>query len=149
MRFQRLDQILSDSSVDRRFYTITTSAFGFLAFLLAIVGLAVVTARFVIEKRRDLAIRTALGATPGDLARVVYRHGLAPILAGGFIGATGANLHNGNAARSLSDHSRRVTQEPGLGCSRSLLAYALSLSSGPGEPPECGYVLKKWAPSRQ
>ena len=60
MKIATVDQILSDSIADRRFNTITTSAFGFLAFLLAIVGLAVVTARFVIEKRRDLAIRTAL-----------------------------------------------------------------------------------------
>jgi ABC-type antimicrobial peptide transport system permease subunit len=50
--------------------------FAVAAAALALVGLSGALARSVQERRRELAIRAAIGATPGDLLRGVMWHGL-------------------------------------------------------------------------
>lgn len=57
-------------------------AFGILALLIAAVGLAAVTAYGITRRRRELAIRSALGAEPRALVRLVLRHSLLATLAG-------------------------------------------------------------------
>jgi ABC-type antimicrobial peptide transport system permease subunit len=52
------------------------------ALVLAAVGLYGVLAVGVGRQRRELAVRTALGATPGDLMRRVLGHGLGMVVAG-------------------------------------------------------------------
>jgi putative ABC transport system permease protein len=76
-----IDQILSASVADRRFYTIATATLATVALILTIVGLVVVVSRAVVERRREMAIRAALGATP-DLIRSVMQQGLAPVAPG-------------------------------------------------------------------
>jgi predicted permease len=75
----RVDQILSASVADRRFYSIATATLAALALILTIVGLAVVVSRTVVERRREMAIRSALGASGADLIRSVMVPGLAPV----------------------------------------------------------------------
>jgi predicted permease len=81
-----IDQILSDSTADRRFYAVTTSAFAAVAIVLAVAGVFGVVARTVSERRRELAIRVALGADPSHMLRLVYGYGLWPAAAGTAIG---------------------------------------------------------------
>ena len=50
--------------------------FGVGAALLAIVGLSGALIRSVVERQRELAVRAAVGATPGQLLRDVLRHGM-------------------------------------------------------------------------
>jgi predicted permease len=90
MNLTTVDQIISDSVADRRFYTTATSAFAVVALLLTVVGLMVIVARSVVERRRELAIRSALGATPLRLIALVVRQGLAPVVAGAAVGVAGA-----------------------------------------------------------
>jgi ABC-type antimicrobial peptide transport system permease subunit len=52
-------------------------ASGILALLLAGIGLYSVMAYTVAQRRRELGIRMALGARPGDMRRMVVRHALA------------------------------------------------------------------------
>jgi predicted permease len=64
--------------------------FGVLALvslLLGAIGLFSVVAYDVRQRRREFAIRTALGATKSDLVRIVLRHGLVPVLGGAAAGA--------------------------------------------------------------
>jgi predicted permease len=77
-----IDQIVSSSVADRRFYVTSTTAFAGLALVLAMVGLTVVISRSVVERRRELAIRAALGATSANVAALIMRDGIGPALIG-------------------------------------------------------------------
>nr|HEV7954658.1 ABC transporter permease [Candidatus Acidoferrales bacterium] len=57
-----------------------------LAVLLAAVGIYGVMAYLVSQRRREIGIRVALGAMPGDILRVILAQGLRPVFAGGLIG---------------------------------------------------------------
>jgi predicted permease len=90
MKFAALDEVLDQSLADRRFYTATTGVFGGLALVLTLAGLVVIVMRTIVERRKELAIRTALGASgPGLRAQVVWQ-GLQPVLWGVALGLTGA-----------------------------------------------------------
>jgi putative ABC transport system permease protein len=100
-----IGQIVSQSTADRRFYAIATGAFAAVALLLAVAGLFGVVSRSVSERRRELAIRTALGADPNALLRLVVGYGLVPVAAGTLAGLTGAFA----AARLLESLLFQVT----------------------------------------
>jgi hypothetical protein len=72
----------------------TVSAMGFTGLLLAMVGLYGLVAYSVICRTREFGIRMAIGATGGNVLRMVLRQGMAPTLAGI---ATGAVLSLGAA----------------------------------------------------
>lgn len=81
-----LTDLVDASVAGRRFYTVATAVFAAVAVLLAAGGLLVVLARSVRDRRREFAVRRALGASPGRIAALVLRHGLAHPLAGVAIG---------------------------------------------------------------
>jgi ABC-type antimicrobial peptide transport system permease subunit len=60
---------------------------GTLAVLLAVVGIYGVVAFVVSRRTRELGIRMAIGATPGDIIRFVLASGLRPVLAGLLVGS--------------------------------------------------------------
>jgi ABC-type antimicrobial peptide transport system permease subunit len=60
--------------------------FGILALGLASVGLYGVMAYAVTQRTREVGIRMALGAQPGDVVRMVVRESLVPVLIGMLIG---------------------------------------------------------------
>jgi hypothetical protein len=78
-------------SVDQpRFATAVLVAFATLALVLASIGLYSVLSYGVSQRRRELGVRAALGASPGELIAIVVREGLrvaAVGLAAGLIGA--------------------------------------------------------------
>ena len=80
-------------------FTVTT-LFAFMAVLLAAVGVYAVMAYEVAERRYELAVRFALGATPGRLFRAVAGQSLALGIAGTAIGVVAASLAT-RAVRSL------------------------------------------------
>ncbi len=90
MNITTIDRIVSESVADRRFTVTATTAFAAVALLLTVVGTAAVVGRTVVERRRELAIRTALGASRGHLTRLVMQHGLVPAAAGTALGLAGA-----------------------------------------------------------
>jgi len=81
-----IDQIVSQSTADRRFYAVATGAFAFVALALAIAGVFGVVSRTVGERKRELAIRAALGAEPRRLVTAVYGYGVVPAAIGTAIG---------------------------------------------------------------
>jgi ABC-type antimicrobial peptide transport system permease subunit len=96
-----VDRIVASTTADRRFYTACTAAFGSVAILLALGGVFGVTLRTVAERRRELAIRMALGADASRLSRLVVTSGLAPALAGAVAGLAAAAALSRLLARFL------------------------------------------------
>ena len=90
MNVATLDAVFRDSVADRRFYTTLTAAFSSLALLLTATGLIVVIARSVVERRVEMAIRTALGAQPAEVVGLAARQGALPVIAGAAAGLAAA-----------------------------------------------------------
>jgi putative ABC transport system permease protein len=73
------------------------AAFGAAALLLAAVGIYAVVAFAVAQRTRELGVRMALGASRGDVRRLVLRYGMTPVVAGLAVGLAAAPA----AARGL------------------------------------------------
>jgi len=87
---QTMEQLRSESMSERRFVLALIGTFGVLALTLAAVGVYGVITLIVAERRAEVGIRLALGATPMDVGRLMVRQavGLAGlgVAAGGLIG---------------------------------------------------------------
>ena len=81
---------LSDSVADRRFTTLLLGFFAALALLLASVGIYGVVAYGVAERRREIGIRTALGARPADVLALVVKGALRLAAVGILVGGVAA-----------------------------------------------------------
>jgi predicted permease len=68
--------IVSDSVQPQRFSMIVVSSLAVVALLLAVVGIYGVLANAVVQQRREIGVRIALGATPRDLLWLVLRRAL-------------------------------------------------------------------------
>jgi putative ABC transport system permease protein len=66
-----LDDALRSSIADRRLHAVLAISFSLLGFAVAVVGLVAVMSRTVVHRRREFAIRAALGATPTNIIRLV------------------------------------------------------------------------------
>jgi putative ABC transport system permease protein len=89
-RVRSVEEILGDSMAARRFNTWIVGLFAATALLLAAIGTYGVMAFAVTSRTRELGVRAALGATPGDLIRMVLRQGLLLTLFASAIGLTAA-----------------------------------------------------------
>ncbi|MGA8030708.1 MAG: FtsX-like permease family protein, partial [Bryobacteraceae bacterium] len=89
---QTLGAYLDRSRSALRFSVQTYGGIGMFGLVLAAIGLAGVTAYAVVQRRKEIAIRTALGATRVQVLRLVLREGTALVCIGtilGFLGAIG------------------------------------------------------------
>ncbi|MDP2479991.1 MAG: ABC transporter permease [Candidatus Palauibacterales bacterium] len=78
--------VVSATLARPRFRAVLLSAFAFLAFLLAGVGVYGVVAYSVSQRLPELGIRVALGADATDILGFVVGHGLRPVLGGAALG---------------------------------------------------------------
>ena len=75
---------------DRQFQTFLFAMFGLVGLLVAAVGIYGVMAHWVGGLTRELGVRLALGAEPGQLKALVLRHAALPLSIGLAFGAAGA-----------------------------------------------------------
>lgn len=85
-------RIVAAASAPRRLATALAALFALAGLFLAAAGLYGVLAYAVERKRRDLGIRLALGARPGEVVAQVVGAGMRLVLAGGAVGAVAALL---------------------------------------------------------
>lgn len=84
---QTSDEQLTRLTAQPRFIAWLLTAFAALALLLAAAGLFSVTSYLVTQRRRDIGVRMAIGASPGDVARQVVAEAGRWIAGGAVIGA--------------------------------------------------------------
>jgi predicted permease len=102
---QSLEDSMAQSIANRRVRAMPAVGFGLLAVSVAFVGLLAALSTLVAERRRELAIRSALGASPRQLARRILGQGMALTVVG-----LAAGLGLGSAAaRGLSTLLYRVS----------------------------------------
>jgi len=89
-RVVTMSALVEASAGQRQFALTAIEVFAAAALLLAAVGLYGVISGGVSERMREIGIRTALGATPGDLVRAVVGRSLLLTLGGTAIGLAGA-----------------------------------------------------------
>jgi len=85
-----MDQHMEEAVFAQRIAATLLSIFGGLALTLAAVGLYSVMSYAVSQRTHEMGIRLALGASPGELRRMVVRSGMRVAIVGLVIGAVGA-----------------------------------------------------------
>ena len=88
--FSTFTQVLSNSLQGRRFNLTLVGVFACAALLLAMAGLYGVMAYAVTQRTGEFGVRTALGASPGSIVRLVLGQGIVTSLIGVAIGLAGA-----------------------------------------------------------
>jgi len=86
LHLDRLTDVARGEIKGERYTMIVLEVLAILALLLAALGLFAVMAYAVAQRQREFGVRLALGAGPGDLARLVVRSGIRIILVGIVLG---------------------------------------------------------------
>jgi len=87
-----MDDRLMTGLARPRLYAVLLGGFAGLALLIAAVGMYGVLAYSVAQRRREIGVRAALGATPAAIVALVVRQGAVITLTGLAIGLTGAYI---------------------------------------------------------
>jgi putative ABC transport system permease protein len=87
-----LEQQLGIYLMQRRFQTSLLTGFSVVALLMAAIGIYGLIHYSVATRTREIAIRIAVGARPGDIFRIVVREGLQLSVSGLVLGLAGALL---------------------------------------------------------
>jgi predicted permease len=104
-----LDQRLSETLGRRRFYTTAVLFLGSLALLIAVAGVYSTSVRTVTQRKHELGVRVALGASIQSVRRLILRQTFIPVSTGilaGIVGAVGCGF--------LLQHLFVGASEPGV-----------------------------------
>jgi predicted permease len=130
IHFRVLTEQLRDSLLRERLMATLAGAFGFLAAVLATLGLYGVIAYMVARRRNEIGVRVALGADGRRIVRLVLREA-ALLLAIGVVAGTGLALWAGRAATALLFGLKPYDPATFAGAIGLLAAIALIASYGP------------------
>lgn len=121
-----VEQVMREAGSRRRVAAIVLSVFAGAAVLLATIGLYGVIAQSVSERRQEIGVRMALGATGSQILRLFLRHGLIVVAVGIACGVFAAMA----AARSLASlvFGVTVTDPATLGTVAALLTVVTLLA---------------------
>jgi predicted permease len=89
-KLQTMEDRLSGSLTQPRVSMAVLVLFALLALVLAAIGIYGVLSYAIARRTREIGIRIALGAQPGDVRRLVIGEGMRPVLAGVALGVAGA-----------------------------------------------------------
>jgi predicted permease len=87
---ETLDQAIGQLSATTRFNTVLLSTFAVIALLMALIGIYGVLAFSVAQRRQEIGIRMALGATRSGVVALVMKEGAVIVLVGALAGIAGA-----------------------------------------------------------
>jgi ABC-type antimicrobial peptide transport system permease subunit len=90
--FTTLDALTDQHMAAPRFRTLLIGLFAMVALTLAVLGVFGVMAYVVGQRTREIGLRVAVGASPGQVLRLLFRRGLAIVGAGLVIGLLGAAM---------------------------------------------------------
>lgn len=90
VRMATMDDLLSASAAERRFALILFEVFALAALVLAAAGIYGVLSGSVAERKREIGVRSALGASRWNILALVMRQGMTLTGLGAAIGAVGA-----------------------------------------------------------
>jgi len=93
-------QVVDGGLTSQRFSALVLGVFAVVALLLAAVGIYSVLAYIVRGRSREIGIRTALGARPADVLRLVIVEGMSPVLVG-IAAGTAAALASAKVMKTL------------------------------------------------
>lgn len=127
-----LDDALAKDLEQPRASAVLVLTFAFVGLMASAGGLFSVLSHAVQERRREFGIRSALGATPGAIARVVYREGLTVGGAGLFVGAA----LSGAFASTLESVSYEASASDPIGVTIVVVTLVITI------------VLALWFPAR-
>ncbi|MBO0862774.1 MAG: ABC transporter permease [Chloracidobacterium sp.] len=85
-----LKELLSESIARQQMQTMVVAIFAVVALFLGIVGVYGVVAQAVAERKQEIGIRLALGASGANVALLMIRYGLAQVIPGLIVGILGS-----------------------------------------------------------
>jgi putative ABC transport system permease protein len=100
---QPLEVFVAESTAPERFRMFVLSILAALGLVLAVLGIAGVTYRSVIDRSKDFAVRLALGAEPGAVIRLVMWESARDLSIGVVAGAAAGAAACGLLARSIEN----------------------------------------------
>ena len=107
-RFRTIEQVFATSLANRRFSLLLLSVFAGAALLLAVIGIYGVMSYVVTQRTQEMGVRLALGATPGEIARLVLGQGARLVVIGLTLGIAGAvAAHAADDEPAVRDHADR------------------------------------------
>ena len=134
MTIQTGDELFTTVTAQPRFIASLLTAFATLALLLAAAGLYSVASYLVTQRRRDIGVRMAIGASPRDVARQVVGEAGRWIIGGAVLGCA-LGWAGTRALQSQLFEVQRWIRGRGSGlCSRSRW-LSWSRCSGPPTTP--------------
>jgi putative ABC transport system permease protein len=90
VRVTTMERLIASSESQRSFVLLLFEAFAAVALLLAATGIYGVLSGSVTERTREIGVRSALGASPGNILALVFRQGISLVAIGISIGFVGA-----------------------------------------------------------
>jgi putative ABC transport system permease protein len=106
VRVSTMDALVTASAAERRFAMILFEAFALVALALAATGIYGVLSGSVTERMREIGVRSALGASRGEILILVLRQGMTLTTVGIAIGLAGAAAASQALISMLSGISR-------------------------------------------
>ncbi len=121
-----LDQRLTENLARPRFYTTAVLFFGGFALLLAVIGIYGVASYSITQRRHEIGVRIAVGASPASVRKLLALQGLMPVLAGVAVGVAAA-IALGRVIEHFMESAR--TANPWAFGSAALLLALIALTA--------------------